>query len=284
VAKHEAAKNEVAKTAGVKTGEELTANPWDAQEYDATFGFVSRYGDELLDLLAPRTGERILDLGCGTGRHAAEIAARGARVVGMDLDEGMLDKARADHPTLRLVRADAALFDLESLGEREPFDACFSNAALHWMTPQDAVLANVRSVVATGARFVAEMGGAENIAALDASLRAALVEIDRGDVPVPANYFPTVGEQSALLEANGFRVERMSWFRRPSRLAQGSTAADWTRHFRAMVWSEVPEELHAELARAVDTQASGLGLHDDDGWFADYCRLRFMAVAVDAPA
>ncbi len=256
----------------------MTSNNWDAAAYESTFGFVARYGDDLLDLLDPQPDEQILDLGCGTGRHAAQIAARGARVIGMDADPEMLDKARRDHPEVTFVSADATSFDRQALGVESTFDACFSNAALHWMTPQDVVLRNVRSVLETGARFVAEMGGAQNIAALDSALREGLRDLSL-DAPVVRNYFPTVGEQSSALESTGFRVELVTWFRRPTPLGEGTTAADWTRHFRATTWSAVPERWHGELAALIDERAAREGLHSDDGWIADYCRLRFVAIA-----
>jgi SAM-dependent methyltransferase len=238
----------------------VAGNEWDAQAYDTQFGFVGRYGDDVLDLLDPRPGERILDLGCGPGRHAAEMVARGAKVVGMDADK-------------------ETEFDLNVLGVDEPFSACFSNAALHWMTPQDAVLRNVHSVLAPSGRFVAEMGGDGNIAALDASLREALVDVGLPHVPVVRNYSPTAGQQAAALETAGFRVELAAWFRRPTLLAPGTTAADWTRHFRASTWSAIPDDLQRDFSRAIDTHASARGLLHGDEWTADYCRLRFIAIA-----
>lgn len=255
------------------------SNPWDARAYDSTFSFVRQYGDDVLALLDAQPGERILDLGCGTGHHAAALAEGGAIVVGLDADAQMLAKARADHPSVTFVEADAARFGLADLGVMDPFDACFSNAALHWMQPPDRVLANVRGVLAKGARFVAEMGGDGNIAALDRSLRAALVDCDLTDIAVPTNYFPTLGQQAVALEHAGFRVEFATWFRRPTPLADGTSAADWTRHFRAMVWGAVPSDGHDELGQRVDLHAREEGLLSPDGWFADYCRLRFVARA-----
>lgn len=257
----------------------MTSNPWDAQAYDNRFGFVGRYGDDLVDLVAPASGESILDLGCGTGRHAARLAALGAHVVGLDADPDMLETARRAHPEITFVAGDAAAFSLAELRVDAPFDACFSNAALHWMTPHDAVLRNVRSVLARGARFVAEMGGAHNIAALDDSLRAALRDLGLADAPVVANYFPTVGEESAALEAAGFRVELATWFRRPTPLGAGTTAADWTQHFRAATWSAVPASDRQRLAQVINAHAADRGLLSDAGWMADYCRLRFVAIA-----
>lgn len=259
---------------------DMSNNPWDAQTYDARFGFVTAYGADQIDVLDPQPDETILDLGCGTGHHAAQIAARGAHVVGMDLDETMLAKARQDHPEVEFRAADATAFDLAALEVEQPFDACFSNAALHWMVPQAVVLANVRGVLLDGARFVAEMGGAGNIATLDLSLRTGLGELGLSEVDVPTNHFPTLGEQATALEGAGFRVDRAHWFARPTPLGADVTAADWTKHFRAATWGVVPAERHDELSDVIDTVAAERGLLTDDGWVADYCRLRFVATAV----
>ncbi len=258
----------------------MANNQWDAVAYDTNFGFVTRYGDDLIDTLNPTVGQQILDLGCGPGRHAAEMAARGADVVGMDLDPAMLAKARADHPQVHFVEADALSFTLTDLDRAEPFDGCLSNAALHWMNPQLTVLRNVRSVLRPGARLVAEMGGAGNISTLDEALMAAIERWGLDDVEPPGTRFPTLGEQAADLEAAGFRVEDARWFRRPTPLEPGSSAADWVRHFRARAWAAVPEELRDQMAAAIDAYAAQHGLLTESGWMADYCRLRFNAVAV----
>ncbi|HEX6886670.1 MAG TPA: methyltransferase domain-containing protein [Candidatus Nanopelagicales bacterium] len=258
----------------------MTRNPWDARRYDDTFGFVAQHGDALLDLLDVQPGERVLDLGCGTGRHAGALAAAGALVVGLDADPAMLARARAEHPDIAFVAADAAEFGLAELGAVTPFDACLSNAALHWMTPHDAVLRNVRAVLREGGRFVAELGGAQNIATLDAALRDGLHDLGLDDAPVVRNHFPTVGEEASALEAVGFRVEQAAWWRRPTPLPEGTSAADWTRQFRATTWAAVPAERHQALHEAIDGHAAALGLLEPEGWVADYCRLRFVAVAV----
>src|SRR4051812_17242233 len=125
---------------------------WNAGIYDNQFSFVSRGGDSLIDLLDPVAGERILDLGCGTGELAAKIAERGATVVGLDSDANMIEQARARFPHLEFVCGDGHEF---SLGQ---FDCVFSNAALHWLTRPRAVTASVRAALRDGGRFVAEQG------------------------------------------------------------------------------------------------------------------------------
>lgn len=82
---------------------------------------------------APREGERILDLGCGTGHLTNQIAARGATVIGLDKSTAMIERARALYPDLRFEAGDATSFRFD-----EPLDAVFSNAAIHWMKDQTA--------------------------------------------------------------------------------------------------------------------------------------------------
>ncbi|QLQ35457.1 class I SAM-dependent methyltransferase [Micromonospora robiginosa] len=76
----------------------------------------------LVDALVP-PGARILDAGCGTGRVAAALAARGHAVVGVDADPSLVEAARADHPGPRFLVADLAELDLPAHGEPAPFDA-----------------------------------------------------------------------------------------------------------------------------------------------------------------
>src|SRR5437879_10604498 len=76
-------------------------NQWNAAEYDAKHAFVYEKARGLVELLAPKAAERILDLGCGTGALTAEIAGRGAEVLGVDRSEEMITQARKKFPALR---------------------------------------------------------------------------------------------------------------------------------------------------------------------------------------
>ena len=154
------------------------------KRYAEAFSFVPRRGRELLVWLDPRPGERILDLGCGTGALTAAIGDAGADVEGIDQDPAMLALARREHPGVAFRRADA-----QRLRVAEPLDAVFSNAALHWMPDQDAVIAAVARALRPGGRFVVEMGGRRNIAAILAPLRAAL---EREGLPVARQPQPWV--------------------------------------------------------------------------------------------
>lgn len=262
---------------------------WDATTYDERFGFVTGYGATLLDLLAARPGERVLDLGCGTGHQAAALAQQGCRVVGLDADDRMLAKARADHAGVRgleFVAGDAQELDVAALigpeGEH-PFDAVLSNAALHWMPRTDAVLRGVAAVLRPEGRFVAELGGAGNIARTTAAIEAALVDLGVDVAHASAAVrsglaYPTPAEQTARLEAAGFVVRRLEYFDRPTPLADGDSAASWSRVFRPDARTLVGPDRQDRLDARIDAHAVAAGLRrDDGGWLLDYVRLRFVA-------
>src|ERR1700733_15356167 len=101
---------------------------WDSALYDDRHSFVWKKAEDLIDLLEPQPGERILDLGCGTGHLTAQIAARGVEILGLDASASMIAQARQNYPRLKFVLADARALTFE-----QPFDAVFSNAALHWI-------------------------------------------------------------------------------------------------------------------------------------------------------
>jgi predicted RNA methylase len=63
---------------------------WQADDYAVKGRFVSELARPVVDLLAPRKGERILDLGCGDGVLTEAIAACGTDVLGADLSEELL--------------------------------------------------------------------------------------------------------------------------------------------------------------------------------------------------
>ncbi len=250
------------------------AHAWDAEAYDRTVSIVTRLGAGVLELLAPRPGLRVLDLGCGTGHLTAEIAAAGADVIGIDAAPSMIARARALYPHLRFEVARGEDFALAA-----PVDAVFSNAALHWMTRPAAVAACVARALVPGGRFVAEMGGHGNVATVVAALRQALAEegVPPAAQPQPW-YFPTIPEYAALLEQAGFEVTYMHLFDRPTPLDDcPAGAADWVRLFGGAFLAAVPPARHDAVAARVSALVRPT-LYRDGRWFADYRRLRFVAV------
>ncbi len=242
---------------------------WNAAAYDTSFGFVAALGADLVDLLDPSPGDTVLDLGCGTGALFDPLLARGATVVGLDADATMVARARERHPGTDVRLADAHGFTLE-----HPVDAVLSNAALHWMPRPDAVLASVASALKPGGRLVAEMGGAGNVAAVIAALRAARVESGLPPASSPW-YFPSPAEQATRLEAAGFVVRSLAFFDRPTPLDEGGVDR-WLRMFADPMLADVAQDRRDGLVGAAVEHARPT-LCREGRWFADYVRLRFVA-------
>ena len=241
---------------------------WSADSYDTHARFVSDLASGVVDWLAPVAGERILDLGCGDGVITAELAARGARVVGVDSSEDFITAARARG-------LDARLMDGQALDFNAEFDAVFSNAALHWMPDAAAVLRGVSRALKPGGRFVAEFGGHGNVAAIVTAMRA--VGQSRGGDQRLANpwFFPAPGPYQSLLEAEGFTVRRIALIPRPVVLKTG--IAEWLMLFRKPFFQQFGSEAEAALSDTVELLRPAL-CDADGNWTADYVRLRVEAV------
>jgi SAM-dependent methyltransferase len=247
----------------------VSGEAWSAARYAAHARFVSDLGAPVVALLDPKPGERILDLGCGDGALTEALAAAGAEVVGVDAAPDMVAAACARGLDARVADAQALGFDAE-------FDAVFSNAAMHWMPDQAAVIAGVARALKPGGRFVAEMGGHGNVAALRVALIAALwaeagVATDLSEIWT----FPTPAEQQARLEAAGFTVEEIALIPRPTPVASGAEA--WFDTLAAPALALAPPESRAAVRARAATLAAA-ALRDGAGaWTADYMRLRFRA-------
>jgi trans-aconitate methyltransferase len=245
------------------------AQNWDAAQYAQQGRFVADLAGGVFDLLAPKSGERILDLGCGDGALTAKIAAAGAEVVGVDSSPSMVEAARALGLDAQVVNAESLAFDAE-------FDAVFSNAALHWVRDQSAMLAGVRRALKPGGRFVAEMGGQGNIAAIRVALAAVLRQWGLDAYTLENNFFPGDKEYRARLESAGFAVDQIALIPRPTPLPE-SGMRGWLETFRRGLLEKLPEE-HREAAIGETVALLKPVLHaEEGGWTADYVRLRFHA-------
>ena len=254
-------------------------NDWQASAYDQHCGFVSAYGEGVLEWLDPQSGERILDVGCGTGHLTAEIAGRAGEAVGIDQSAEMIAEARREHPDPTFESVDARALETAGFDANESFDAVFSNAALHWIpdADHDDVLAAIQAALVPSGRFVAEMGGRGNVSAITA---ATVNELDsRGyDVEHPW-YFPSIGEYTPRLEASGLEVQRAVLFDRPTTLDGEDGLRNWLDVFGDSLFAALSEDERMAVVTAVeDRLREQLFDPESDSWTAGYRRLRFLAV------
>jgi len=241
---------------------------WDPREYHERHSYVFQYGEALLDLLAPQTGERILDLGCGAGQLTAAIARTGAVAAGIDASPEMIAQARANFPALDFRIGDATNFSVP-----QPLDAVFSNAALHWVKNAGAAAVCISRALKPSGRFVAELGGQGNVQSIVNALRDVL-----GPAELPW-FFPAIGEYASLLESHGLEVRRAELFDRPTRVEGEDGMEHWLAVFGGGIVSGMPEAKQKEVWRSV-AQKLRPQCYREGGWTLDYRRLRVAAIRV----
>jgi trans-aconitate methyltransferase len=248
---------------------QLARQRWSATRYAETAHFVPTLGAPVLKMLAPSPGERILDLGCGDGVLTQKIVAAGVTVVAVDAGPDMVAAARSRG-------VDARVMDGQGLTFAGEFDAVFWNAALHWMRDQEAVLAGIYRALKPGGRFVAEMGGHNNTAAIIVALSAILARRDIEARRLNPWYFPSTAAYRKKLEAAGFTVERIAIIPRPTTLPTGIEA--WLDTFAGDFLGAVPEQDRTQARSEVADLLRPVLMDETGTWIADYVRLRFRAL------
>jgi SAM-dependent methyltransferase len=238
-----------------------STSKWDPADYARVGGFVAELGGAALDLLDPRPGERILDVGCGEGTLTKRIIERGATVLGIDSSPEMIAAAREKG-------VDALLLPAEDMQFFAQFDAAFSNATLHWVLHQEQAARAIFRALKGGGRFAGEMGGEGNLKKLRDALDEEL--IIRGYLPPleASNWYASPEDFAAIYEAAGFGEIDARLIERPTPIEHG--VAQWVTTFRKG-WLDragVPEEERGEIGTAV---ADRVGSN-----VADYVRLRFI--------
>ncbi len=248
-----------------------SAQQWSAARYAANADFVPALGQRVVDLLQPQPAERILDLGCGDGTLTEKLVASGAWVVGIDSSADMIAAARQRGLDARIMDARALVFENE-------FDAVFSNAVLHWIKDDpDAPIASAFRALRSGGRFVGELGGHANVAAITVALVATLER--RGIKDAPASipwYFPTVEDYETRLRKAGFVPQSVQLFPRPTRVPTGMRA--WLDTFANPFCAALPDEEREGFLDEVTALLKPVLCDAAGNWTADYTRLRFVAI------
>ena len=244
------------------------AQSWSPERYARHARFVSDLGQPVLDLLSPVHGERILDVGCGDGVLTEKIAAAGCTVVGVDASAEQVAGARQRG-------IDAYVLDANELAYDAEFDAVFSNAALHWLTEPQRVVSGVWRALKSGGRFVGEMGGGDNVAAVVAAFAAALQRRRSDARQFNPWYFPSDSEYRQRLESQGFEVLSVQLIQRPTPIP--GDVGDWLQTFAESFLQAVTPAERQPLIDEVRTLLRPALYADDGTWTIDYVRLRFSA-------
>ena len=199
--------------------------------------------DFILAELTLPPGSRILDIGCGTGRHAVELARRGYQVTGVDISSGMLAEAekaaREANVEVEWIHADATRFTLD-----KRFDAaiCLCEGAFGLLGMDDdpiehdlSILRNIHAVLQPGARLILT---APNGLAKIRQFTQSDVENGRFDPVTMVESFTVEwdtpeGKKSVLVKERGYvPTELVMLFRQAGFEVEhiwGGTAGNWGR-------------------------------------------------------
>ena len=227
----------------------------------------------MVELLQPRAGERILDLGCGDGFLTERLVALGCKVVAVDASPEQVEGARRRGLDARVARAEALPF----AGE---FDAVFSNAVLHWVKDAEGAIAAVHRALRPGGRFVAELGGAGCVAAIRAAIGEVFARRGLDAAAFDPWFFPSAEAYAALLEQGGFAVGTIALFPRPTPLP-GDVSA-WLLTFAQPFLAALPTGERTDAVAEIREALRPALFDAASGWTADYVRLRFAATKREA--
>ncbi len=241
---------------------------WNAEKYIEHASFVAQHGRPVVELLNPRIGEKILDLGCGDGALTLKLKELGVEVHGVDLSLSMVEATKARGLSAEVMAGEQLNFDSQ-------FDAVFSNAALHWMKTPEAVVAGVNKALVPGGRFVGELGGQGNIQVLVGAMEAVFRNHPEFGGFVNPWYFPSQWEYTRALESGGFKVSAMELIPRPTHLETG--AKEWLKLFATGITATLSDKQRALCFDEIEDLVRP-ALFSDKGWVADYVRLRFSAI------
>ena len=247
----------------------MSAGAWDAAAYDGRHGFVWKLADHLLELLDAKQGERVLDVGSGTGHLTAQIAQSGAAALGIDSSQEMVEQARSNYPNI-----DFRCADIRTFVTSEPFDAAFSNATLHWVGDPKLTAFRIREALNPGGRLVAEFGAKGNIHSIIEASKDALESL--GAPPHNGRnpwYFPDSDEYSAVLTNAGLDVEFARTTDRPTELDDGESGlANWLRVMGRHYFEGLTPDQASKFIELVEDRLRPM-LFQDGRWVADYRRI-----------
>lgn len=246
---------------------------WNPILYDTNHAFVSDYGNHLIELLAPKPNEKILDLGCGTGDLTNTIYKKKANVVGVDKSENMIKQAKDKYSHINFLAKDAT-----NLGYDNEFDAVFSNATLHWIKEPEQALKSIYKSLKQNGRFIAEFGGKGNIQTITDEIIAQFtaIELDDHTRRFPW-YFPSIGEYTSLMEKVGLKVTFAQHFDRPTILKDDNGLRNWIEMFCSDMFKDINETKKNELITKVESNLKK-ELFKEGNWIADYKRIRVIGI------
>jgi trans-aconitate methyltransferase len=253
---------------------------WDSEAYHRLSRPQFDWGMKVLDRLALRGDETVLDAGCGTGKLTAQLLARlpTGRVVALDLSHNMLCRAR-DHLVQRLPSQVCLVeADVQALPFQEAFDGIFSTATFHWATDHQRLFRSLYRALKPGGWLVAQCGGGPNLATVRERARTIT------SCPEFREFFAGWTEPWLYADdaATAQLLRRASFIEVETNLEHSPAVLSDAEEYKQYLATVT---LHPHMARITDAQLrdrflqelARRGAQDDPAFVMDYWRLNMSA-------
>jgi trans-aconitate 2-methyltransferase len=229
---------------------------WNAQDYAKNSQNQFQWAQELIPKLKLQGNETLLDIGCGDGKITAELerCLSKGRVVGIDSSEKMIDLAKRAFPQKDYPNLCFQIMDARKLTFESEFDIVFSNAALHWIVDQKAVLEGVQRSLKPGGRLLFQMAGKDNAKEI-LILINELMAVEPWkryfqDMKFPYGFYDPE-EYTAFTRQAGLLAERVELFPKDMKFNGAEGLAGWVRTTWLPFTDRIPVELRPRFVELI---------------------------------
>ena len=255
---------------------------WNAKDYAQNSKNQFQWAKDLIPKLKLGGNEHLLDIGCVDGKITAELAKYlpNGNVVGIDSSPQRISLAKTQFPPEKFPHLTFRLMDAQNIPFQEEFELAFSNAALHWILDQAAVLRDIQRSLKTQGRLMLQMAGRGN------AKEILDVFDDLFVIPEWKGYFDGfafpytflgIEEYRALLLDAGLEALRVELFSKVMKFSGADELAGWLR----TTWLPFTERIPVELRNVFVAEIVNryLEAHPKDG--AGVVRLGMMRLEVE---
>ncbi len=221
---------------------------WDAKDYAKNSQNQLQWANELIPKLKLQGSEHLLDIGCGDGRITAQISTHlpNGNAVGIDSSAQMINLAKTTYPKEQHPNLTFCLMDARNISFQSEFDIVFSNAALHWILDQKAVLEGVCRCLKPQGRLLFQMAGKGNakdvLDVFDELLVLPQWKRYFGGFTFPYAFLDSTEYQQLLVQA-GLNPTRVELFPKEMKFSSAEGMAGWVR----TTWLPFTERVPAGL-------------------------------------
>jgi trans-aconitate 2-methyltransferase len=256
---------------------------WDAKDYAKNSQNQLLWAKELIPKLQLQGNEALLDIGCGDGKITAQLARYlpQGKAVGVDSSKEMINLAKKTFPRKDCPNLSFEVMDARELTFEEEFDRVFSNAALHWLVDQKAVLGGVERSLKDGGRLLFQLAGKGNAKDI-LSIIDELMEVEPwnsffDNMTFPYGFYDPEEYRAFLCEA-GLVPVRVELFAKDMKHQGPEGLAGWVRTTWLPFTDRLPVEFRTKFVDLIVNRY--LKLHPADS--ADVVHVGMMRLEVEA--